>query len=82
MLINRGTDEPGTGMIFDPHTLHPIDSGTKRVGQTRKNRYKTTLQDLWKETTKRVECVNFASALSLDKITHALALRTHAAART
>ena len=40
MLINRGTDEPGTGITLDPHTLQPIDHGTKRVGHPRKNWYK------------------------------------------
>ena len=75
-LIVEGDNEPGTSVTFNPD-LSPMDWGKKRVGQPRKNWYKTTIEDLWVETKKNIAKVKYASVLDFNNKNHIQAVRDY-----
>ena len=75
-----GDADVGTQITFDHVTLSPIDHGTLRVGQPRKNWHKTTLEDIWREakTNLNDDSIQFAGILDLEKPAHVNAIKRYA----
>ena len=75
-----GDTDVGTQITFDHMILSSIDHGALRVGQLRKNLYKATSEDIWKEakTNLNDDSIKFAGILNLEKPAHVNALNRYA----